>query len=178
MQEQLNSIYADFDYLTKAFPGHNLRSLVDYAKELHGKFGDQLAAAAEEKNASLQNHGIIPAQIYAKLDRLDEEAANAAPVAAIELDDTGKIVWISDAARALLSVPTGHDGNFFTEVCPGANNSLFLGRFRDGVFRKSIDTPFSYLFAYKTEPVAVNVHMIRETRTGRNFIFFAAIEGK
>ena len=176
MQEQLESIYADLEHLSKSFPGHNLRSLVDYALELHSKYGEQLAAAAEEKSSSLQNHGIIPAQIFAKLDRLDEDTANATHIAAVELDDAGKVVWISPLAHTMIKAPRSVSGNFFTEVCPGANNSLFFGRFRDGVFRKSMDTSFQYLLAYKTAPTAVDVHLIRESRTGKNFIFFAPIE--
>lgn len=176
MQEQLNSIYTDLEHLAKSFPGHNLRSLVDYALELHTKYGEQLAAAAEEKSSSLQNHGIIPAHIFAKLDRLDEDGANAAQIAAVELDDAGKVVWITQFAQTITKAPVPSSGNFFTEVCPGANNSLFFGRFRDGVFRKAMDTSFQYLLAYRTTPTAVHVHLIRESRTGKNFIFFAPIE--
>ncbi|MBC7538241.1 MAG: PAS domain-containing protein [Bacteriovorax sp.] len=169
---QLESLYADIEYLTKVFPDHNIRSLTDYARSLETQGHEQKQKAIA--SGDVQDHGLIPGFVFAQLSTLNQELADStSTVGIVEVDDSGIIKTYNQYEADLAGVEKkGVFGrNFFTEVAPCTNNRLFLGAFKEGVQTNSIDKKFNYTFTYKMKPTPVVIQIYRDTASKRNFIF-------
>lgn len=169
--EQLESIYADIDYMNQAFPDHDIRSLTDYAKDLETKNREGIKKAVE--SGDVQDHGIIPGEVFANLASLTQEQADHANVGIVEVDDKGVIKLYNDYEAELASLEKNSvfGRNFFTQVAPCTNNRLFLGAFKQGVQSNAIDKNFNYTFTYKMKPTPVVIQIYREPESKRNYIF-------
>ena len=95
------------------------------------------------------------------LARMDPNEIDGLAVGAIQLDQTGKVMFYSAAEGRI----TGRDPkamigkNFFTEIAPCANTPKFAGVFKAGVAAGTLNTKFEYLFDYKMKPTKVGVHL-------------------
>ncbi len=80
---------------------------------------------------------------------------------AVQLDGEGRIIQYNAAEGAI----TGRDPkavigkNFFTEVAPCTNTSVFKGAFDAGVQSGNLNTMIEYTFDYIMKPTKVKVHM-------------------
>ncbi len=169
---QLDSLYADIDYLTQKFPTHNVRSLVDFTLSLQDKLS-KLQRQAPGSGGAVENLGIIPGNLLRVLSTLDQKTADEATIGVVEVDDAGVISiynrYESELAGVLKDNAIGK--NFFKEVAPCTNNRLFFGRFRQGVESGALDAAFNYTFTYKMKPTPVSIHLYRDTVSSRNFVF-------
>lgn len=169
---QLESLYSDVEYLTKAFPDHNIRSLTDYAKNLESQVKQQLQKAVQ--SGAIEDHGLIPGEIFAMLSGLDQAMCDSATnIGIVEVDDSGIIKLYNDYEANLAGVDkkSVFGRNFFTEVAPCTNNRLFLGAFKQGVQTNTMDKKFNYTFTYKMKPTPVVIQIYRDSSSKRNFIF-------
>ncbi|MFY8092246.1 MAG: photoactive yellow protein [Niveispirillum sp.] len=80
---------------------------------------------------------------------------------AVQLNAEGRIIQYNAAEGAI----TGRDPkavigrNFFTEVAPCTNTSVFKGAFDEGVKAGTLNTMIEYTFDYNMKPTKVKVHM-------------------
>ncbi|MBC7690301.1 MAG: PAS domain-containing protein [Methylotenera sp.] len=169
---QLESLYADVEYLTRSFPDHSIRSLTDYARSLEAQSLEQKQKAIA--SGAVEDHGLIPGAVFAQLGTLSQELADSAStVGIVEVDDSGVIKTYNQYEAELAGVEKKavFGRNFFTDVAPCTNNRLFLGAFKQGVQTNSIDKKFNYTFTYKMKPTPVVIQIYRDTGSKRNFIF-------
>ena len=100
-----------------------------------------------------------------------EEELDDAPFGLIRVDSQGIVQFYnhfeSDFAGVAPSDARGK--NFFTEVAPCSNNSLFYGRFKKLRDRDAYDDRFNYTFTYKMRPTLVHVRMMDDA-DGRHWI--------
>ena len=108
------------------------------------------------------------------LPSLDQSQADALDFGIVKVDDEGTVLlynqWESDMAGVPVASAMGK--NFFTQVAPCTNNSLFFGRFKDGVSAGDLDTEFNYTFTYKMKPTNVVVRLLRDGSSA-NWVFVA-----
>jgi photoactive yellow protein len=115
-----------------------------------------------------------------RLDAMDTGALDALDVGAACLDDDGRVQRLNREAVALLpgldddADPASFEGqHFFFELAPGANNSLFRGRFRQGVESGTLDARFVYtLISRASRPLNLAVQLVRSPAHGTNWILF------
>lgn len=178
LREQLECLYADLEYLSKAFPGHTVKSLVDLA--VKSGLSEKVATPAPLVEEPLpSDNGVIPAIVMRDLDKLTEDTATFAGLGVIEIGEDGDLLWMNQDAKFTLGFPETSNlkGNFFTAVVPGANNGLFYGRFQQGREQETFDVEFNYALAYKIAPTLCVIHMIRSPRLRRYFVFIKRTEG-
>ncbi|MCH2155595.1 MAG: hypothetical protein MK080_06300 [Opitutales bacterium] len=91
----------------------------------------------------------------------------------VEVDDQGVIKLYNKYESDLASIaPQAAEGkNFFTQIAPCTNNRLFYGRFQEGVLKNELDFEMDYVFTYKMSPTRVKIHMHRDPRDNRNWVF-------
>ena len=170
LSDQLDSVYADIDYLTQKFPRHNVRSLVDYALSLQERVTQGPHGASGQTAGA---HGMIPAEAMAQISAMTQAVADTLPLGLVEVDDGGVIKIYNTYEQQLAGVARENalGRNFFLDVAPCTNNKLFFGRFKSGVEAGLMDQSFNYTFTYKMKPTPVAIHLYRDASSGRNFIF-------
>ncbi|PSQ87511.1 MAG: phosphonate transporter [Bacteroidetes bacterium QH_2_63_10] len=106
-----------------------------------------------------------------ELRHVSEEERNKAPFGIIKIDDAGTVQFYNRYESNLSGIdPDEAVGtNFFTELAPCSNNPLFLGRFKEGVDKGTLDEYFTYTFTYKMRPTLVDVRLYRD-EAGNNWI--------
>jgi len=104
------------------------------------------------------------AEIGDALRTLSSDVLNTAPFGIIRLDDEGVVQFYNEQESNFSGVaPEEAQGqNFFVELAPCSNNSIFRGRFDEGVQNDDLDERFTYTFTYKMRPTLVDVHMYRD----------------
>ena len=111
--------------------------------------------------------------VLENLNSLDRSSADSSDFGIVEVDDAGVIKLYNKYESDLASIaPDAAEGkNFFTQVAPCTNNRLFYGRFQEGVKGNDLNAEMDYVFTYKMRPTRVKIHMYRDPREGRNFVF-------
>jgi photoactive yellow protein len=107
-----------------------------------------------------------------KLSKMTRQELDQLDFGAVKIDATGKVImynkYESDLAGVAPAVAEGK--NFFTEVAPCTNNRLFLGKFKQGVTAKNLDSAFNYTFTYKMKPTNVVIHLLHIPADNSNWI--------
>jgi photoactive yellow protein len=111
------------------------------------------------------------ADLDARLAATSDEALDDAPFGLIRVGRDGVVQFYNQFESEFAGVAPSDalDRNFFTEVAPCSNNSLFYGRFKKLRDRDAYDDRFSYTFTYKMRPTLVHVRMLNDT-DGRHWI--------
>jgi photoactive yellow protein len=125
---------------------------------------------------------LLPPSTRRRLDDLDANALDNLGVAALALDDNGHVLRLNRAAVRLLpgldddADPRDFEGqHFFFDLAPGANNSLFRGRFRQGVDAGTLDERFAYtLISRAARPLNLKVHLYRPPAHDANWVLLRA----
>jgi photoactive yellow protein len=106
----------------------------------------------------------------AKMSRTEIDALE---IGVVKLDAIGNILLYNkqEAIKANVPVTMAEGKNFFTQIAPCTNNSIFYGSFKKGMDDRSLDLIFPYTFTYKMKPTPVKVHLYRDNVTGTNWIF-------
>jgi len=90
----------------------------------------------------------------------------------IQVDDLGTVKSYNRKQSTQTGTPVDKamGANFFNEIAPCTNNSLFLGIFKKGVGQGEMNTIFPYTFTYRMKPTNVLIHLYRCPRTSSNWI--------
>ncbi|MBC7545619.1 MAG: photoactive yellow protein [Candidatus Sericytochromatia bacterium] len=115
----------------------------------------------------------VSPEVLGMLDNLDQNKADTLTYGAIKVDDNG-IVQVYNRSQADLAGLTtaGVIGkNWFQDIAPCTNNRLFLGRFKDGVQKGTLNAAFPYTFSYKMAVTNVTIHMVRSPSGQSNWVF-------
>ena len=153
-----------------------VQSLEDQLQET---YAEQDASASAPKASA--EEPLLDADTRARLDDMDEEALEALPVGLFQLDDEGSIRHATskalqwpDVSAASAEVLVGQ--NFFFDVAPGTDNTLFRGRFSDGVAQEDLDTQFAYTYVSGDTPPANLVVQLYSSAPSTHWLAFAVLE--
>ena len=117
-------------------------------------------------------------ETLAQLEEMSDDELDALEIGVLGLDDTGQVL-VANAAASMLPGPSDRSPgvfegkNFFFELAPSTNNSLFRGRFLRGVHNGSLDVQFPYTFVQTGgDPTNVAVRLHRKPTENVNWILF------
>lgn len=114
--------------------------------------------AADEQDAARMNEPLLAQDALENLPAQSPSALNDMNIGIIRLDDEGRVRFANDRSTRILPGVDGSTGsvmkdrNFFLSIAPGANSSLFRGRFKHGVENDALDEQFVYTFIHPAEP--------------------------
>lgn len=181
-----NASYAStFDTLEQRFgttdPEHLAALVASMEKQLNDVYRNREAASARPapSEAPPEIDAFVDTATLSRLDDLSDDQLDALPFGAVQVDDNGVVMRANAGTLALPDVDADApaallDSNFFFDLAPGANNTLFRGRFRDGL-DGTLDARFPYTFISRGAPPAnFAVHLYR-TEEGSNWILFAKL---
>lgn len=151
--------------------------------QLQEAYAEREAGTPSPSNGST-GHGesLLPSDTLDLLDEKNDDALNDLPVGLLGLDANGIIrrtnqralQWpdvTADDSSALIGM------NFFQDVAPGANNTLFRGRFNDGVDAGEIDEQFTYTYVSDVAPPTnLSVHLFSRPTQPTYWIVFGVLE--
>ena len=106
-----------------------------------------------------------------RLAAASEEGLDEADFGLIQVDEEGTVQFYNafESSFAGVAKADAVGRNFFTEVAPCSNNSLFYGRFRKLRDQDRYSDRFSYTFTYKMRPTLVHVRLLNDA-DGRHWI--------
>jgi photoactive yellow protein len=141
----------------------------DRLSETAATSGDSTAESALEPHPDVNwqaGPALADAELRAALPTMDDEARNALGLAAIQLDTSGRVASLNDAAYALpvfdrlRSKEEARGTHFFFDLAPSASTDVFYGRFHAGISEERLDARFPHLFTAPSHPPFVAlVHM-------------------
>ena len=124
-------------------------------------------AAAMAEKSQLASSGLL-----SQLPTMPRHEVDALPFGVVKVDDQGTIQLYNRYESELGGIaPTDAiSRNFFTQIAPCTNNSLFYGTFKRGIVENEMNFVFPYTFTYKMKPTPVQVHLYRDPATRTNWI--------
>lgn len=154
-------------------PAHVVQLVQSMEEQLQDLYAEREAPdknAAESATLDTPSRMISP-QMLDELPQRSPDELNTMDLGIIQIDDEGRVRFANDRSAELLPGAAGstgadmHDRNFFFSLAPGANNSLFRGRFKQGVESNDLDEQFAYTFIHPTEPrVNLSIYLYRSGR--------------
>lgn len=131
-----------------------------------------IVTRAREKARELAQKSFATADILSRLATMSRQEIDSLNFGVVQVDDDGKILLYNKYESELASIPPAQaEGkNFFKEIAPCTNNSLFYGTFKDGLKKGDLNHLFVYTFTYKMRPTNVTVHLYRDRARQANFI--------
>lgn len=103
----------------------------------------------------------VSKELLSTLSEVAEVELDALPHGAVRLDESGCVLAYNAAESKLSGIPArsalGRD--FFRDLAPCTNNSLFRGLFRRGVAEGSLDHLMPYTYTLRMAPTHVVVHL-------------------
>ena len=145
---------------------------------------EQLQEVYEEREKQAQRHTLpddaplLDQNTFDRLETLDDDALNALSVGVFCVDDQGRIRRINERALQWPDVTETNPeallgANFFSDIAPGTQNTLFQGRFEQGVDDGAMDEHFLYTYVSKrAAPTNLAVHLHRKPNQPDNWIVF------
>jgi photoactive yellow protein len=147
-----------------------VQSMEDQLQDLYAE-RESHEDSASDANTRSDEPRLISKDALNDLPKRSPSELNNMDVGVIRIDDEGRVRFANDRSAQLLPGVAGstgddmHDRNFFFSLAPGANNSLFRGRFKQGVENDSLDEQFAYTFIHPTEPRAnLSIYLYRSGR--------------
>ena len=136
----------------------------------------RLTPASHEAHHAHEAH---KAEILSAADTMSGEELDTLPYGMIQLDATGRILKYNAVESRLAQLPqaTTVGRKFFSEIAPCTKVQQFYGQFKDGVLRESLDTTFSFHFAFKQNPRDVTVRLFYSKRTRSVWVMISDREG-
>ena len=195
-QEQLNALQREnhiyeerFDQLRSALGTANASQIVDLMHALQSEAGVSLddistasSDAAPRPPYGLDLEAASPVTDPDLLDRLDAmslDDLDALDVGIVCLHDDGTIKLLNEAALQLPGLSGVEDRsnlvgkNFFLELVPSTNNTLFHGRFQKGKRRGNLDARFPYTFTSPDEEAqSFSVHLYRTSDSDVTWLLY------
>jgi len=187
MQQQLQDVYTDRetdedrDSNARTFPtgeGSAAFAVQDIQTEpgIQASEGDAPDPTEPAMESAKEIEPVVPPDELDGLPRQSQQILDGMDYGIIRVDDEGRVGYANDAAVAALPGVTGTaqesmiDRNFFFSLAPGANSSMFRGRFKSGVEEQDLDVLFPYTFIHPTEPAANLVVQLYRSERNENWI--------
>ena len=153
-------------------PDHLVRLVQSMQEQLQDLYAERESAEEATEPTELDEASrMISYEALADLPKRSPGELNNMDLGVIRIDDEGRVRFANDRSAQLLPGVAGstgndmHDRNFFFSLAPGANNSLFRGRFKQGVESDDLDEQFAYTFIHPTEPRAnLSIYLYRSGR--------------
>jgi len=180
LREKRDRLQAQFEELEAELGTDDPAEISELIGSLQAQLEDVYQDREEHarRQALPDDEPLLDDDTLAELADLDAQALNALPVGAFCVDDRGTVQrantnalqWPDLAAEA----PTALVGtNFFEDVAPAANNSLFRGRFEEGIKADSMDERFRYTYVSEQAPPAnLMVHLYSTPTESAHWILF------
>jgi photoactive yellow protein len=126
----------------------------------------------EQGTLMAKNMAFVDDNVRQQIPYMRENELDNLDFGVIQVDDNGGIKSYNRYESQITGTPRDKamSANFFTDVAPCTNNSLFLGVFKKGVGQASMNTIFPYTFTYRMKPTNVLIHLYRCPRTNTNWI--------
>ena len=125
---------------------------------------------------------VVSSQVLDRLDQMPPEELDTLDVGALRLGEDGTVEALNEAALRLPGLASLDDPddalgqNFFRDLAPSTNNTLFAGRFRTGRRRGELDARFPYTFVRSDAPPAsYAVHLYRAPESETTWLLFRSI---
>jgi photoactive yellow protein len=124
-------------------------------------------AASMAETSELASSGLLR-----RLPTMPRHEIDGLPFGVVKVDDNGKVHIYNTYESELggIAPSDAQNKNFFTQIAPCTNNSLFFGTFKRGVMENNMNYMFPYTFTYKMKPTPVQVHLYRDETTRSNWI--------
>lgn len=125
------------------------------------------------------SHDALKAEILSAADTMSADELDSLPYGMIQLDAAGRILKYNAVESRLAQLPqdTTVGKKFFSEIAPCTKVQQFYGQFKEGVLRESLDTTFSFHFAFKQNPRDVTVRLFYSKRTRSVWVMVSDREG-
>jgi photoactive yellow protein len=126
-----------------------------------------------------KSHEAHQAEILSTADTMSSDELDRLPYGMIQLDAAGRIMKYNavESRLAQLSQTATIGKKFFSEVAPCTKVQQFYGQFKEGVLRESLDSTFSFHFAFKQHPRDVTVRLFYSKRTRSVWVMVSDREG-
>jgi len=181
MQQQLQDVYTDRE--TDEDRDSNARtspagegSAAFAEPGIQSSEGDSPDPTEPAMESAKEIEPVVPPDELDLLPRQSQQILDGMGYGIIRVDDEGRVGYANDAAAAVLPGVTGTaqesmiDRNFFFSLAPGANSSMFRGRFKSGVEAQDLNVLFPYTFIHPTEPAANLVVQLYRSERNENWI--------
>lgn len=159
-----------------------LSTLVDsMERQLEDVYKDREHPIATPDAPADEDEPLLDDETLARLDTLDAAALNDLSAGVLGLNDEGHIVQANEQALTWPDVTADtpdalQHADFFNDVAPGTNNTLFRGRLDDGL-DAPMDEQFFYTYVGKQAPLTnVHVRLYRAPDQSTRWIVFRVLE--
>ena len=117
-------------------------------------------------------HRFASTDLLKRLPFMGSSELDDQPFGVIKLDDNGVILEYNtyESILAQRKKEDVYGRLFFSEVAPCTNTPVFSGIFFHGVKHDDLGAFLSYIFAFKSNPTHVWIHMHRCPKTKSNWI--------
>ena len=117
-------------------------------------------------------HRFASDELLTTLPQLSRSDLDELPFGVIKLDDNGVVEEYNtyESELAQREKENTYGRLFFSEIAPCTNTPIFSGIFFHGVKNKNLSAFLSYIFAFKSNPTHVWIHMHRCIEDGSNWI--------
>lgn len=101
---------------------------------------------------------------------MDSNAIDELDIGVVGVDDNGTIIIYNklESLKANVEQKIAIGKNFFTQIAPCTNNSIFYGTFKNSIKQPQMDFLFPYTFTYKMKPTPVKVHLYKNNIHNKN----------
>jgi photoactive yellow protein len=133
-------------------------------------------------DAPPEDEPLLDEASLARLDNLDGAALDDLPAGIFGLDDEGHIVRANEQALTWPDVTAEtpdalQHADFFNDIAPGTNNTLFRGRLDEGIDEDAMDEQFFYTYVGKNAPLTnLLVRLYRAPDQSTHWIVFRVLE--
>lgn len=185
LREKRDQLQEHLDTLAEEFGTQNPDAIADLVRSMEDQLEDVYAEREQLEDTSASAADDLPllddAEL-ARLDDMDDVALNELSVGVFGLDDQGTVQRANDPALHWpdVSAETPEallDASFFSDLAPAARNTLFQGRFEDGVQEGALNDAFLYTYVGEQAPLTnLAVHLYSGSDQSTYWIVFQVEE--
>jgi len=160
-------------------PEHVVQLVQSMEQQLQNLYAEReapLEAVVAQDGGDDAGPEVLDRERLTQLSRMSGGERNAMDIGILHVDDEGRVMYANDvAARTLPGVTASKgsaltDRNFFFSIAPGTNNSLFRGRFKQGIDQNRLDVRFPYTIIHPTQPRVNLAVQLYRAGTNSNWI--------
>jgi photoactive yellow protein len=158
-RDQLKSQFDDLEEQLGTGDPEAISTLVDsMERQLEDVYKDREHPIDTPDAPADEETSLLNDLTLARLDDLDASALDDLSVGVFGLDDEGQVRRANKQALAWPDVTADtpdelQQANFFEDVAPGTNNTLFRGRLDEGPDEEPLDEQFFYTYVGKQDPL-------------------------
>lgn len=179
-RDELQAQFEDLEAQLGTSDPAAISTLVDsMERQLEDVYEDRKHPTSQPSDADEES--LLDADTLARLDSLDAAALNQLSVGVFGLDDEDRVLQANEKALTWPDVSADspdvlEDAEFFDDIAPGTNNTLFRGRLEEGR-DTSMDEKFFYTYVGEQAPLTnMLVHLYRASDQSTRWIVFRVLE--